>query len=274
MPLEGVKTSYARLASPHERNLRRVECSSSVGCDLPIRVGERRQRSRCGPAGACENNLHRGFPNHVDSGASGLGNLLKHFYSLMTLGDALRAMDEIHCLYHPNEKRAPISLRPAFDTGGTAYRSVTVGGQVNMSERTVTFSCSSEAPVLQGDCWEILSHAKGALREERLDAGVVPFLLEHTPSLILGRITGHQLSDRKLYVRAKISRNDIGANYLRDAEDGIATQISVGYRRHSLRPTGERDGLMEYTVEDWQVVEVSAVACPADWTVGYGRSHQ
>jgi HK97 family phage prohead protease len=190
----------------------------------------------------------------------------------MTLGQALKIMDEEHRFFNPHAAHAPIALCPAsLSSKGLSYRGVSLNS-LNLENRTVSFSCSSETPVCKGDCYEILSHAPGALRTERLDRGVVPLLSNHSIDHLLGRITGYQIANRKLYVSARVSRSDTGDQLLRDLADQIATQASIGYLRHSLRPTGERDGLMEFTVDTWEVTEVSFVACPADSDVGYGRS--
>lgn len=139
---------------------------------------------------------------------------------------------------------------------------------------------SSEYPVERMD-WstgekylEVLSHAPGAMDMSRAKDGL-PFILSHdTRGDQFGRVNGIALSDdRRGRGRLRFSRSARGQEIRQDYEDGIRTDLSVGYITHG-EPTKTRnaDGMLVYTYHRWTPYEVSAVSVPADPTVGVGRS--
>lgn len=104
-----------------------------------------------------------------------------------------------------------------------------------------------------------------------LDGG--PLLLGHNSDRhvgVLGSITIDK--DKVGRASAKITRNEIGDDLLRDIEDGIVTKASVGYMVHKVVLEKEDDETgATYRVMDWEPFEVSLVAVPADVSVGIGR---
>lgn len=143
---------------------------------------------------------------------------------------------------------------------------------VDATNRIIHFSFSSETPVMRRYGWEVLSHQPGALRTARLDAGAVPFLVQHDHSQAAGKVVNYQLGLGKNYASAKIYRSPMGDQLLRDVADG-RTEISCGYICHKMELTRGEPGADDniYTVTDFEVTELSSVSVPADATVGVGR---
>jgi HK97 family phage major capsid protein/HK97 family phage prohead protease len=137
--------------------------------------------------------------------------------------------------------------------------------------RTITFPFSSETPV---DRWfgaEVLSHRSDAVDFSRLNDGA-PLLLNHDPNQLIGVVERAWLQDGRGYATARFSQNDLGQQVMRDVQDGIMRNVSVGYRILEMNSDGEGSDNPTFTATRWQVYELSVVAIPADPNVGFGRS--
>lgn len=134
----------------------------------------------------------------------------------------------------------------------------------NMSEdMIIDFSVASNAPVRMSFGTEILNIDTVSIRLDRLkSAGNIVF--NHDVSEIVGKVIDAYVADNKLRVKAKISEE---SEYFGLIKDGTLTSVSVGYIVHQYE---KRDDIM-YAI-DWEPLEVSFVAIPADITVGLGRS--
>ena len=99
---------------------------------------------------------------------------------------------------------------------------------------TLTFPASSENPVERWFGTEILSHAKGAMRTERLDAGAVPLLFNHNWSDPIGMVTGGRLVDGKFSVDATMFATDRAAE-VQTMIDGGPTCPSPGNEPMALK---------------------------------------
>ena len=140
------------------------------------------------------------------------------------------------------------------------------------TDKTLTFSFSSEAPV---DRWfgrEILLHEPGAMDLSRLNDGGA-YLWNHNRDVVLGVAEKAWLGDdRRLYATVRWSPNTTmrgSEEYKRrrDIETGITRNVSFAYE---IKDIEERaDG---FYVTNWPVLEVSSVSVPADQTVGLGRA--
>ena len=140
------------------------------------------------------------------------------------------------------------------------------------TDKTLTFSFSSEAPV---DRWfgrEILLHEPGAMDLSRLNDGGA-YLWNHNRDVVLGVAEKAWLGDdRRLYATVRWSPNTTmrGSEeykHRRDIETGITRNVSFAYE---IKDIEERaDG---FYVTNWPVLEVSSVSVPADQTVGLGRA--
>ncbi len=138
-----------------------------------------------------------------------------------------------------------------------------------VEDRTYDFPFSSEQPVARYYGNEILSHEKGAADLSRLNDGA-PLLFNHNPDRVIGVVERAYIDDEKRrgYARVRFSRNDFAQEVLRDVQDGIIRNVSFGYAIDKM----EERSSGEFVATSWTPTEVSAVAIPADQTVGFGRS--
>ena len=138
-----------------------------------------------------------------------------------------------------------------------------------VEDRTYDFPFSSEQPVARYYGNEILSHEKGAADLSRLNDGA-PLLFNHNPDRVIGVVERAYIDDEKRrgYARVRFSRNEFAQEVLRDVRDGIIRNVSFGYAIDKME---ERSG-GDFVATSWTPTEVSAVAIPADSSVGFGRS--
>jgi HK97 family phage major capsid protein/HK97 family phage prohead protease len=130
------------------------------------------------------------------------------------------------------------------------------------------FSLSSEMPVQRLFGNEILLHAPGAVRMERLNRRSMPLLFNHDIDDPVGMVDSGELRDGRLNVEAHLFETDRAKEVAAMLAGGLRN-VSVGYRIHDAeedRKTGE------FRVTDWEPYEASIVTVPADPTVGIGRS--
>ena len=145
---------------------------------------------------------------------------------------------------------------------------------VDVEARRIEMSISSEQPVARSFGNEILEHTEDAIDLEFLSSGRAPLLLDHDPSQQIGVIESVVLDGeaRRLRATARLGRGELATTVLRDVEDGIRTNISVGY---SIDKLERREG-DDFVATRWRPLEASLVSIPADTSdiVGVGRSNQ
>jgi len=143
---------------------------------------------------------------------------------------------------------------------------------VDETARTVELSLSSEEPVERWYGWEILDHSPGSVRLERMNNGAA-LLLNHDENQQVGVIDTAELSGEKLRALARFSKSQQGFDVFRDVRDGIRRNTSIAYIVHKMILESEdRERGNTYRVTDWEPLEGSIVAVPADPTVGVGRT--
>jgi HK97 family phage major capsid protein/HK97 family phage prohead protease len=144
---------------------------------------------------------------------------------------------------------------------------------INIDARTIDLAFSSEAPVERWWGTEILDHTPSAVRLARMNNGAAVLLDHHTRTQI-GVITRAWLGeDKKGRAQVKLSRSALGEEILQDVQDGIRQLISVGYQIHDMKLESSGDAGDVYRISDWEPLEISIVAVPADATVGIGRNN-
>ena len=145
---------------------------------------------------------------------------------------------------------------------------------VDVEARRIEMSISSEQPVARSFGNEILEHTEDAIDLEFLSSGRAPLLLDHDPSQQIWVIESVKLDGeaRRLRATARLGRGELATSILRDVEDGIRTNISVGYSIDKL----ERGNGDDFVATRWRPLEASLVSIPADQSdiVGVGRSNQ
>jgi HK97 family phage major capsid protein/HK97 family phage prohead protease len=152
----------------------------------------------------------------------------------------------------------------------TFYRETTVG-EIREEERTIELAFSSEEPVERLFGTEILDHSPDSIRLGRLrESGAL--LVNHDPADLVGKVETVEVgSDRLARAQVRFGKSDRANEIFNDVKDGIRSGVSVGYQIHKLTEEGE-EGTTVFRATDWEPMEISLVAIPADATVGVGRS--
>jgi HK97 family phage prohead protease len=107
-----------------------------------------------------------------------------------------------------------------------------------------------------------------AIRLERMNAGA-PFLDTHDDlslSSVIGSVVPGTAEIRggKGYCRVQLSVAPEHAGVVANIKAGIIRNISVGYRSHKIEKSEEDGEIPVWRVVDWEPLEISAVAVPAD----------
>ncbi|MET0154733.1 MAG: phage major capsid protein [Rickettsiales bacterium] len=146
--------------------------------------------------------------------------------------------------------------------------------EIHGEARTAELSFSSEAPVERWFGLEILGHADGEMRADRIASGRAPLLLDHDWGKQVGVVEEARVDkDGKARAIVRFGRSALAEEIFTDVKDGIRSCVSVGYFINAmiLEKSDEREGDV-YRVTDWEPFEISLVAVPADKEVGVGRS--
>jgi len=156
-------------------------------------------------------------------------------------------------------------------------------GPVDRKERLVRLSFSSDRPIDHGGFFVVLKHDKKSANLSRLNDGGA-FLDMHNWDRQIGAFVKdtvgfgtRNLNGESFTVSegtVKVSRNQIGEEYLNDAEDGIRTKISVGFYITSAKLIESGDESGDVYECEWEALEASSVSVPADVSVGLGRSER
>ena len=148
--------------------------------------------------------------------------------------------------------------------------------QIERDDRRVRLAFSSEAPVERDFGFEVLSHNEGAIELDWLRSGTAPLLLDHDPRKQIGVIEGVQVgADKVARADVRFGKSNSASEIFDDIQDGIRSNVSVGYRIKELQKREKLEGdngLDTYVAEKWTPLELSIVSIPADQSVGVGRS--
>ena len=125
---------------------------------------------------------------------------------------------------------------------GQQYRDASfVRESVNVDERTVELSFSSEEPCQRWWGNEILDHGLTSVRLQRLNTGG-PLLVSHSSGDQVGVIVKASIgSDRKGRASVRFGKSARASEIFQDVQDGIRQNVSVGYRIHSMVLESEKD---------------------------------
>jgi HK97 family phage major capsid protein/HK97 family phage prohead protease len=130
---------------------------------------------------------------------------------------------------------------------------------------------SSELAVKTWRGNEILLHDSKAVDLDFIASGNAPLLYMHNRYEQIGVIENAYLEGKRLYAEIRFSNNPRAQEIRQDVEDGIVTNVSIGYRIDEYKTSDDSD---DYEVTRWTPHEVSFVSIPADKTVGVGRNLQ
>jgi HK97 family phage major capsid protein/HK97 family phage prohead protease len=158
--------------------------------------------------------------------------------------------------------------------GTRVTRALVCERAVNEEARTVSLSFSSEAPYRRWWGIEILDHTPSSVRLDRLKSGG-PLLIDHQNSIRnqVGIIESVEIcADRVGRAVVRFGSDAESDAVFQKVKDGIVRNVSVGYIIHRAELVGDDDGVEIYRVTDWEPLEISLVAVPADTSVGIDRS--
>lgn len=161
---------------------------------------------------------------------------------------------------------------------GVLFRAATIAVRApaagEAETRLADLSFSSEIEVARWFGGEILDHSPNSVRMDFIGSGRAPLLLNHDRySRPVGVVQSAEIgSDRKGRAVVRFGKSAEADSALQDVRDGILTNVSVGYRVHSMKLETSSDDGDVYRIDDWEPLEVSLVAIPADTSVGVGRS--
>ncbi len=167
-------------------------------------------------------------------------------------------------------ERADEAPPPLADYTSAAIRA----GGVDEETREVELSFSSEEPYERWWGVEILGHRSGEVDMAWMASGRAPFLANHRTSDQIGVVTRAWLDTKTGRGRAvcRFGRSELAEQEMRDAQDGVRVNVSVGYEIRELELVKKDGDVSTYRVTDWLPLESSLVSIPADMTVGLGRS--
>ncbi len=165
-----------------------------------------------------------------------------------------------------------MSDAPKFKAG-SYKRTIRFDGPIDAEKRTIELAFSSDIEVEMGRfTLERLSHAPGAVSLKRLNEGA-PLLFNHDPNKVIGKVENARIdADGKGRAVVRFSRSRAADEVWQDVQDGILSNVSVGYRVKDTKLVEERDGMDVYETVSWEPFEISIVSVPADISVGVGRS--
>jgi HK97 family phage major capsid protein len=145
---------------------------------------------------------------------------------------------------------------------------------IDKDKRTAWLSIASDEPYERWWGIEILDVRKASIRDARLKAGAA-LLVDHDTADQVGVVESYEITaDKKLRILARFGRSARAEEIWQDVLDGIRRNTSVGYVIHDLVLEKSEEGVNTYRVTDWEPLEGSLVAVPADPTVGVGRARE
>lgn len=174
------------------------------------------------------------------------------------------------------ETEKKIELKSAFHREATITR---VQGEED-GGRTLELSFSSELPVqrfLDGDFGdEILDHSESSVRLGRLQNGG-PVLIDHRNAIdslvgVVESVSINEGGDRLGRAVVRFSDDAESQIVFQKAKSGVLRNVSVGYMIHTFTKTRDDNDKVTFRVTDWEPMEISMVAVPADPSVGPGRT--
>ncbi len=149
---------------------------------------------------------------------------------------------------------------------------------MDAESKTIEMSFASDTPITHflWSRWEYvhiqLSMDPAAVRTGRLETGA-PLLLEHNTRDMQGVVDSYEIKAPRSTAKVRFSQSARGQEIQQDVLDGIRQNVSVGFAIHKLTLVEERKDQPDlYRADDWEPYEISLVACPADISVGVGRS--
>lgn len=177
------------------------------------------------------------------------------------------------------------SRKEYFSSDKTHFRELKLEATTDESSRSVELSFSSSNGIRQYDWWngewysEILDHSPRSVILDRLrEIGVG--LFNHDTDKVIGRLEDVRLEEKEGKARCRLvfDSDDFAEGVWQKVRSGTLKGVSVGFRVYEWDEVKagkkSRDGIEgpAMIARKWEPVEVSIVSCPADASVGVGRS--
>lgn len=139
----------------------------------------------------------------------------------------------------------------------------------NTETRTLEAVLTVGAPVTRWGITEVLAISPGAVDVSRVPAGQVRLLDSHSQASVddvLGLVESVRFEGASLVGVIRLADNDRGRAVAERVASGDLTGISIGYavRSWTLTATDPQTGGETWTATNWELLEVSLVAVPAD----------
>ena len=154
------------------------------------------------------------------------------------------------------------------------YRTLEIRpGHYDDKEKRLSLAFVSEEPVRREFGYEVID--QGQMDLSFMESGRAPLLWMHDAEQVLGVVESVELgSDRKSRAVVRLGKStDLQRETTEQIEDGIISNVSVGYTITGMDETEEKiDGIPVFRVQTFPQ-EISLVSVPADKSVGVGR-HQ
>ena len=147
---------------------------------------------------------------------------------------------------------------------------------IDEEKRRVRIGVSSEEPVERDFGMEVISHEIEDLDTSFIASGRSPLLLDHDMTKQIGVVERYEIDSAEKSAKAivRFGRSELAEEIFKDVQDGIRSNISVGYKINGMvRVRGDDKDKPMYRVKTTPL-EVSIVSVPADQSqsVGVGRS--
>lgn len=150
--------------------------------------------------------------------------------------------------------------------------------QSNITDDFLQFSCATETPYLRSDdgnpYYQVLVISEDTLSFNRLVDDRAPLLVDHNMQKAIGVVKKAYIKDKKLYVKVKFANTKLANQIKQQMMTDLRRNVSIGYTISHMTRKGEIDGIPVYYVDDFEIYEVSTVACAADVTCGINRSFE
>ena len=146
----------------------------------------------------------------------------------------------------------------------------------NAETNTARMTISSEGARVRrygygiGEYYEELGHNEGQIDLGRAQTGAVNFLKNHGGYRgariedVLGRVYDVSVDGGKMEASVQFATRDEVQGLIKDIREGILKNVSVGYRVKELEKVGESNDVPVMRATNWELLEVSSVAIPAD----------
>jgi len=145
-------------------------------------------------------------------------------------------------------------------------------GKVDLKERLITFSFSSDNLIDHFWVRITLNHDKDAVNFERLKKGA-GFYDNHNYQRYLGDCVDGWIENGKGHSTVKMSRSEMAQGVLDDMVDGLRTGVSMGFEidEWEFEEEPEDGGSPIIHGLRWTPFELTTTGIPADISVGLGR---